>query len=212
MTSSKSNEPAVRVVGLCGSIRSGSYTRMALAIALQGAEEAGADTHLIDLRDYELIFCDGKRDESQYPNDVIKLRKMVRGAQGLILGTPEYHGGFSGVLKNALDLMGFAEFEGKMIGLIGVSGGALGAVNALSSLRSIGRALHAWLVPEQASVPGARKAFDKNGRLHDKGLEERVKTVGRQVARFAYLHSSKKAQAFMEAWEGAPENPGGGNK
>ncbi len=41
----------------------------------------------------------------------------VAGAQGIILGTPEYHGSFSGVLKNALDLMGFDEFEGKMIGL-----------------------------------------------------------------------------------------------
>ena len=212
MTSSQSSESTIRVVGLCGSIRAGSYTRMALALALQGAKEAGADAHLIDLRDYELIFCDGKRDESQYPDDVIKLRQKIGGAQGLILGTPEYHGGFSGVLKNAMDLMGFAEFEGKMIGLIGVSGGALGAANALSSLRSIGRALHAWIVPEQASVSSAGKAFDKDGHLHDKGLEERVKTVGRQVARFAYLHSSKEAQAFIEAWEGAPENPGGGNQ
>ena len=48
------------------------------------------------------------------------------------------------MLKNVMDLMGFDEFQGKMIGLVGVSGGALGASNALATLRTIGRALHAW--------------------------------------------------------------------
>jgi FMN reductase len=80
---------------------------MASQVALEGAKEAGARTHLIDLSEYQLIFCDGKEDESGYPKDVFKLRDDVRAAQGIILVTPEYHGGYSGVLKNALDLMGF---------------------------------------------------------------------------------------------------------
>ena len=62
------------------------------------------------------------RYQGGYPPGVGKLREEVRAAEGIILGTPEYHGGFSGVLKNALDLMGFDEFEGKMMGLVGVSG------------------------------------------------------------------------------------------
>ena len=76
-----------------------------------------------------------------------------------ILATPEYHGGSSGVLKNALDLMGFDEFEGKMVGLVGVSGGRMGAVDALNTLRNIGRALHAWVVrwTEQAGIEGAQE-------------------------------------------------------
>ena len=41
-------------------------------------------------------------------------------------------------------------------------------------------------------------------------LEKRVKEVGRQVARFAYLHKSEHAQEFLRAWESAPMNPGGG--
>jgi FMN reductase len=119
----------VRIAGICGSIRQGSYTRMALA--LRGVEEAGAQTELIDLRDYRVIFCDGKDDESLYPEDVFKLREAVRRVQGIILATPEYHGGYSGVLKNALDLMGFEEFEGKMLALVGVSGGRMGASGAI---------------------------------------------------------------------------------
>jgi NAD(P)H-dependent FMN reductase len=199
----------VFVVGICGSLRRGSYTRMAVQMALQGAREVGAQTCLIDLQDYQLVACDGKEDERTYPADVFRLRREVSQAQGIILGTPEYHGSFSGVLKNALDLMGFEEIEGKMIGLVGVSGGALGAVNALNSLRTVGRALHAWVVPEQASIPEAYKVFGQSGTVHDHDLEQRLKDVGRQVARFASLHTSAQAQEFLRAWEGAPVNPGG---
>jgi NAD(P)H-dependent FMN reductase len=129
------------------------------------------------------------------------LRRDVGQAQGIILGTPEYHGGFSGVLKNALDLMRPSEIQGKVIGLVGVSGGALGATDALNGLRTIGRALHAWVVPEQASIPEAHKAFSGTGRLNDPGLERRLMDVGRKVARFSYLHTSRKAQEFLRAWE-----------
>jgi NAD(P)H-dependent FMN reductase len=169
---------------------------MAVQLALHGAQEVGAQTRLIDLKDYHLLFCDGKEDESAYPEDVFTLRKEVSQAGGIILGTPEYHGSFSGVLKNALDLMGFNEVEGKMIGLVGVSAGALGTVDALNSLRTIGRALHAWVVPEQASIPEAWKVFDESGTLKDRALEKRVKEVGRQVARFAYLHKFRTSAAI----------------
>ncbi len=205
----QSTENQIRVVGISGSLRSGSYTRAAVRVALAGAEETGAKTQLIDLREYNLVFCDGKEDESAYPEDVFRLRREVQEASGLILATPEYHGSFSGVLKNALDLMGFNEIEGKMIGLVGVSGGQLGAVNALSGLRTVGRALHAWVIPEQASVPEAWKVFDQPGKVKDKALENRLKEVGRHVARFAYLHTSEQAMEFLRLWEGAPVNPGG---
>jgi FMN reductase len=200
---------AIQVAGICGSLRKGSFTRMALHVALAGAKEAGARTRLIDLSEYHLIFCDGKEDESGYPKDVFTLREEVRAAQGIILATPEYHGGYSGVLKNALDLMGFEEFEGKMLGLVGVSGGGMGAFGAMNNLRAVGRALHAWVIPEQASIPEAYKVFDASGTLKDSALEKRLKEVGRQVARFAYLHTSEQAQEFLRAWEGAPVNPGG---
>jgi len=200
---------AMQVAGICGSLRKGRFTRMALHVALAGAKEAGARTRLIDLSEYHLIFCDGKEDESGYPKDVFTLREEVRAAQGIILATPEYHGGYSGVLKNALDLMGFEEFEGKMLGLVGVSGGGMGAFGAMNNLRAVGRALHAWVIPEQASIPEAYKVFDESGTLKDSALEKRLKEVGRQVARFAYLHTSEQAQEFLRAWEGAPVNPGG---
>jgi NAD(P)H-dependent FMN reductase len=125
------------------------------------------------------------------------------------VGTPEYHGSYSGVLKNAIDLMGFDQFGGKMIGLVGVAGGAMGGLSALASLRTIGRSLHSWVIPEQALVPNAWKVFDADGQLKDPAFDKRLREVGRQVARFAYLHHSERAQDFLRLWENAPANPGG---
>jgi len=96
LTENDATSERVLVAGICGSLREGSRTRRAVELALAGAASAGAETHLIDLRDYELTFCDGKEDESDYPPDVNRLRQDVRAAHGLILGTPEYHGGVSG--------------------------------------------------------------------------------------------------------------------
>lgn len=202
----------IRVVAVCGSLRPGSYTRMALEIALRGAAELGAQTQLLDLREYELAFCNGNKRESSYPADVFRLGEQVRQAQGIILGTPEYHGSMSGVLKNALDLMGFAEFEGKMIGLVGVAGGSTGAINSLNGLRNIGRALHAWVIPEQVSIAESWKVFTPTGELSVPALETRLLDVGRQVARFAYLHTARQSREFLQLWETAPENPGGANR
>lgn len=198
----------LRVVGICGSLREGSYTRLALTVALGGAAEAGMQTQLIDLRKYQLAFCDGGDDE-KLPKDVQRLRDEVKAAKGIILATPEYHGAYSGVLKNALDLMGFDEFEGKMIGLVGVSGGATGALAALNSLRTVGRAIHAWVVPEQVAIPHVHDVFDEKGRCTDNDIEKRLKSLGRQVAKFASLHNSEQAREFLKLWEGAPSNPGG---
>ena len=196
----------IRVAGICGSLRPGSYTRMALNIALRGAAEVGGTATLIDLRDYGLPFCDGSNTDA--PPGLLRLQHDVGAADGIILGTPEYHGSFSGVLKNALDLLGFDEFEGKMVGLVGVSGGAMGAADGLHALRNVGRALHAWVIPQQASIPEAWKVFDDAGNVKARELEDRLRDVGRQVTRFARLHKCEQAIDFLKQWETAPANPG----
>ena len=176
---------SIYVVAICGSLRQGSTTHAALQIALSAAEEAGAKVELLDLSEYELVFQGSVANESDYPPGIFKLREKVQRADGILLGSPEYHGSFSGVLKSALDLMGFDEFENKVIGLIGVSGGRMGAINAISMLRTVGTALHAWVVPNDASIPNSSDAFDTDGNLCDAELSERVKAVGKQVTEFA---------------------------
>ena len=188
----KSNNQPIYVVALCGSLRAGSTTHAALTVALTGAKEAGAEVELIDFSQYQLIFYGEVRDESEYPSDVFKLRSKVRSAHGILLGTPEYHGSFSGVLKNALDLMGYEEFENKTVGLVGVSGGKMGAGNALSMLRTVGAKLRAHVIPTEVSIPQASEVFDENYNINDSDLVTRLKAVGRDVTQFAALYNTRK--------------------
>jgi NAD(P)H-dependent FMN reductase len=175
--------PDVHVVALCGSLRDGSYTRLALKQALRGVEDAGGTGELVDLRDYELPMLDADHDEQ---GDSAKLTSKVREADAVLLGTPMYHGSYSGVLKNALDYCGFDEFEGKTVGLLAVSGGSF-PVTALEHLRSVCRSLNAWVIPHQAAVPRAHSAFDEDGAFRDESTEERVLTLGRRAVGFANI-------------------------
>lgn len=161
----------VKIVGIGGSLRPQSYSQQALQLAVQRVEALGAEVEILDLRQMELPFCNGGDDYSDYP-DVEKLRSSVKGADGLILATPEYHGGVSGVLKNALDLMSFEHLSDKVTGLISVLGGQSNS-NALNDLRLIARWVHAWVIPEQIAIGQAWKAFDSEGKLLDEKLSQR---------------------------------------
>lgn len=162
----------VKFVGIGGSLRAGSYSQLALRAAAQRLEALGAEVEIFDLRSLDLPFCDGGDDYPDHP-DVEKLSQAVRQADGLILATPEYHGSVSGVLKNALDLMGFEELSGKVTGVISVLGGQSNS-NALNDLRTILRWVHAWTIPEQVAIGQAWKAFSEDGKLLDEKLSQRL--------------------------------------
>jgi len=161
----------VKIVGIGGSLRSNSSTYRALELAAQRVEAMGASVELLDLRTLKLPFCDGGDDYSGYP-DVKRLQETVKQTDGLILATPEYHGGVSGVLKNALDLMSFEHLSDKVTGLISVLGGQSNS-NALNDLRLIMRWVHAWVIPEQIAIGQVWKAFGPDGKLLDEKLSQR---------------------------------------
>lgn len=173
---------STHVVALCGSLRAESYTRIALARALEGAEGVGATTELIDLRAYDLPVFDADAREA---GDAPALKRTLRSADAILLGTPMYHGSFAAPLKNALDYSGFDEFENTTVGLLAVAGGSF-PVTALEHLRSVCRSLDAWVLPFQAAVPRAREVI-QDGRFEDGDLEERVATLGRRAVRFANI-------------------------
>ncbi|TQQ82958.1 NADPH-dependent oxidoreductase [Halonotius terrestris] len=175
---------APHVLALVGSLREHSYTRLATAHALSGAEAAGATTELLDLREYDLPPLNPDQDEQ---GDSAAVIERVDNADAVILGSPMYHGSYSGVLKNALDYCGFDEFEGKTVGLLAVSGGSF-PVTTLEHLRSVCRALNAWVLPHQAAVPKAHSAFE-NGAFVDDDMADRVATLGERVVRYADIES-----------------------
>ena len=161
----------VKVVGIIGSLRTDSYSALAVQEAINRVKDLGAEVEILDLREMTLPFCDGGSEYPDYP-DVELLREKVKAADGLILATPEYHGSVSGVLKNALDLMSFEHISGKVAGLISVLGGQSNS-NALNDLRIIVRWVHGWVIPEQIAVGQAWQAFDSEGKVKDEKLSQR---------------------------------------
>lgn len=172
------------VVALCGSLRDGSHTRTALREGLAGAAAVDASTQLIDLRDYTLPMFDPDIDKQ---GDGPRLRKQLREADAIILGTPMYHGSYSNVLKNALDYAGFDEFDGTTVGLLAVSGGSF-PISALDHLRAVCRALDAWVLPHEAAVPRASSVIE-DGDFTDDDLAERVRVLGRRVVQYANIEA-----------------------
>ncbi len=169
----------VKIVGIGGSLRAGSYSQIALEIAARRAEVLGAEVEVLDLRQMNLPFCNGEDEYPDYP-DVEKLQNAVKAADGLILSTPEYHGSLSGVLKNALDLMNFEQLDNKVTGLISVLGGQPNS-NALNDLRVIMRWVHAWVIPEQIAVGQAWKAFSPDGKILDEKLSQRFDSFAQSL-------------------------------
>ena len=176
------------VLAVCGSRRDESTTRAALNTVLDEATRAGASTELLDLRRLDLPPLDADLDAADQ-GDGAQLLAAVDAADAVVLGTPVYHGSYSGVLKNALDYCGFDEFEQKTVGLLAVSGGSF-PVTALDHLRSVCRALDCWVVPHQAAIPRAYSHVsyeDGDGRITDADLEERVRVLGRRVVQYAKI-------------------------
>jgi len=172
----------IHVVGVPGSLREASRTRVALRHALDAAESLGATTDLVDLRALDLPIFDSDDEDA---GDAPELRERIRAADAVILATPMYHGSYSSVLKTALDYSGFDEFEHTTVGLLGVSGGSF-PITALDHLRSVCRALDAWVLPYEAAVPNAGDRIE-DGAFVDEELARRVGTLGRRVVQYARI-------------------------
>jgi FMN reductase len=178
----------VRIVGLGGSLARVSRSRAALQCALAGAEAAGAETRLLDLRRLALPLYNPDHDE---PTDsASELIEACYAADGLVWSSPMYQGTISGSFKNALDwlhLLGRREppyLHDKVIGLISAAGGTQG-LQAINTMEFSVRALRGWAVPYVVPVASAARVFDAEGRVHDPGVEQQLETLGSEVVRVA---------------------------
>jgi len=172
--------PGPHVVAIPGSLRAESHTRTALGRALDGVERAGGTAEMLDLREYDLPLFDGDHDAA---GDATALAADVRAADAVLLGTPMYHGSYSSTLKTALDYCGFDEFEDETVGLLAVAGGGF-PTPALEHLRSVCRALNAWVIPHQVAIPRASSAIE-DGEIVEDGLDRRTLVLGRRAVQYA---------------------------
>jgi FMN reductase len=181
------------VVGIGGTTRAVSSTDRALRLTLQAAEEAGARSFLFG--GAFLAHLPHFAPENRERNDEqCKMVEMVRKADGLIVATPGYHGGVSGLVKNALDLLEDLRedersyLEGRAVGCIVTAAGWQSCGSTLAALRSIVHALRGWPTPLGATINTTQGVFDTSGACTDSKVSEQLATVGRQVVEFAHKH------------------------
>ncbi|SEW25811.1 NADPH-dependent FMN reductase [Natrinema salifodinae] len=186
--------PAPSVVAVSGSLREKSYTRTALKYALEAADEAGAETTLLDLREYDLPVYDPDVDDREQ-GDAETATRLVREGDAVILGTPVYHGSYSGALKNFHDYCGFDEYEDTTVGLLATAGGGSYG-STLDHLRITVRGVHGWVLPHQVGLRSASEKFERDPdaidgrRFRDPALRERVEKLGRMIAEYAFIDPS----------------------
>ncbi|MFC4552979.1 MULTISPECIES: NADPH-dependent FMN reductase [Halorussus] len=172
-----------KVVALAGSMRDGSYTRVALRHALDAAEERGAETELLDVREYDLPVFDPDEPE---PEDATRIKRQIREADAVLWGSPVYHGSYSAAFRNVHDYCGFDEYEDTTVGLLATAGGGSFA-STLDHMRVTARGVHAWVLPHQVGIRSARNKIE-GGEFVDEDIEERVRTLGEQAVEYAFIH------------------------
>jgi FMN reductase len=178
------------IVGIGGSTRSESTGERALNIALQAAQRAGARTLLFN--GAFLARLPVYASEIHHRNaEQRELVEAVRLADGLILASPGYHGGISGLVKNALDLLEDLRddprsyLDGRAVGCIITASGWQTIGTSLVALRSIVHALRGWPTPLGAGLNMADKIFDSTGACIHPASAMQLAIVGRQVVEFA---------------------------
>jgi NAD(P)H-dependent FMN reductase len=172
-----------RIVTVSGSRSADSTTRAALAVALDAAADAGAETDLIDLGAVDLPLYHPDEDA---PSESDRLTRLVREADGVLAGTPVYHGSYSSTFKNFHDFCGSDEYENTAVGLLATAGGGSYG-GTLEHLRSTFRTVHAWTVPHEVGIQGASRHVEtgENPRIADDNLRRRTEALGRVVTEHA---------------------------
>lgn len=194
----------IKIVGLGGSLSTKSTTSAALNIALDGAFEAGAETHLLDIRTLALpMYTPELKD---VPDSVLQFCEAIHQANGLIWSSPLYHGTISGSFKNALDWLELLSdrnppyLTDKVVGLISTAGGTQG-LQAVNTMEFVVRALRGWAVPLVIPIPRAWKVFDEKGKIQDPQIEEQLRLLGREVVRAARQFVSQTYCDYSETEE-----------
>ena len=183
----------LRIVGLGGSLARTSRSRAALAKALQGAADAGAETLLLDLRELALPLYNP--DEPDPTETASTLIEACYSCDGLLWSSPMYQGTISGSFKNALDwlhVLGERDppyLNDKVIGLISAAGG-MQCLQAINTMEFSVRALRGWAVPYVVPVAAAWRVFDAEGGLLDETVEMQLQRLGEEVVRVAERFAS----------------------
>jgi chromate reductase, NAD(P)H dehydrogenase (quinone) len=189
---------AIRIVGLSGSLRRGSFNtsllRAAAEVVPAGVTLDQRTIHGIPLYDADIENGPG------IPEAVQTLKDDIASSDGLLLVTPEYNNSIPGVFKNAIDWLSRPDadiarvFRGRPVAIIGASPGRFGTTLSQSAwlpvIRTLG--MRPWF-DERLLVFEARKMFDESGRLSDVHTRERLAKFVEGYSRFVMENAARRA-------------------
>jgi len=158
----------LKILSLCGSLRKGSFNRMAMNLAM---EVAPRDMVFEEAEMRTMPFFDGDEYAKGFPPPAAAFREKIRAADGLFFACPEYNFSVSGVMKNAIDWASRAPdqpFANKPVTVISATMGPLGGGRVQYELRRMLQSLLVFFMPKPETFIGvAQNKFDAEGRCTD---------------------------------------------
>jgi NAD(P)H-dependent FMN reductase len=177
------------LIGLCGSLRQGSFNLKLLRAAVEAAPR-GTSIEIESIR--EIPLYDGDVEAQQgLPPAVQRLKDRIAAADGLLIATPEYNNSIPGVFKNAIDWLSRPAadiarvFRGRPVAVMGATPGpggtALSQAAWLPVLRTLGT--RPWF-EGRVLISGAGAVFDTDGRVIDTATRDRIRAFVEGFAAF----------------------------
>ena len=168
----------VKILGIAGSLRKGSYNRAALRAAQQLVPQNAS----IEIFELDGIPPFSEDDERNPPERVSLFKSRIRVADAILFVTPEYNYSFPGVLKNAIDWAsrpyGDNAWDGKPVAVMGASIGTMGTSRAQYHLRQTFVFLNMYpVIRPEVMIANAAKRFDVQGNLTDNDTKEHIRRL-----------------------------------
>jgi FMN reductase len=182
------------IVGIGGTTRENSTSERALRLALDAVATLGARTEAFCAHDLDLpMYAPGAVRSPRADRFV----EAVRHADGIIIASPGYHGGVSGLVKNAIDWVEELRedprpyFDGRAVGLIVCAQGWQATTTTLTSLRSIVHALRGWPTPLGVAINSADPIFDPAGNPQQP-LQTQLEILAAQIVDHARRYAAAR--------------------
>jgi chromate reductase, NAD(P)H dehydrogenase (quinone) len=183
--------PALKILVIPGSLRTGSLNARLAATAAAELVQAGADVTRISLGDFPLPIYDGDlQTKSGVPKHAINLKRMIGAHHGVLVVTPEYNSSVPPLVKNAIDWVTRVQdaqetrgevFRERAFAIAAASESRLGGTRALAALRLILSACRATVIPNQLALSFASEAYDDMDRLKHPADIEALQALVRQL-------------------------------
>jgi NAD(P)H-dependent FMN reductase len=167
----------MKIILLSASVRIGRNShRVALFFKSYLELNPLVSAEIVDLQQAQFpVFNERLKFQKDPTSQMLEFAEKIRSAEGVIIITPEYNGGYPASLKNVLDLL-YDEWKRKPIAISTVSAGPFGGAQVITSLQFTLWKMQAWTVPAMFPVPKVAEAFDEFGVPSDKtGTEKRAK-------------------------------------